>query len=36
VNDPVPAIAEGEATGKTAALFADIRAMLGVGIVNLI
>jgi hypothetical protein len=32
----VPAVGETEATGDTAALFADIRATLGVGVVNLI
>jgi hypothetical protein len=36
VHDPVPAIAEADATGETALLFADIRAVLGVGVVNLI
>ena len=35
-GDPVPAIAEGKATGETAALYADIRATLGVPVVNLI
>lgn len=35
-GDPVPAIGEAEASGDTAALFADIRATLGVGVVNLI
>ena len=34
--DPIPAIAEAEATGETAALFADLRATLGVPFVNLI
>lgn len=34
--DPVPAIAEADAIGDTAALFADIRATLGVPVVNLI
>lgn len=34
--DPVPAIAEAEATGEIAALYADIRATLGVPLVNLI
>lgn len=34
--DPVPAIAEADAVGDTAALFADIRATLGVPVVNLI
>ncbi len=36
MEDPVPAIAEAEAKGETAAIFADIRAVLGVGVVNLI
>lgn len=36
MEDPVPAIAEAEASGEMAALFADIRAVLGVGVVNLI
>lgn len=35
-GDPVPAIAEADATGETAALYADIRATLGVPLVNLI
>ena len=35
-DDPIPAIAEAEATGETAAIFADIRAAYGVGAVNLI
>lgn len=35
-GDPVAAIGEAEATGDVAALFADIRATLGVGVVNLI
>ena len=34
--DPIPAIAEVEATGETAALFQDIRQSLGVPVVNLI
>lgn len=34
--DPVPAIAEADATGETAAIFADIRAVYRVGAVNLI
>ena len=34
--DPIPAVAEAEATGETAAIFADIRAVYGVGVVNLI
>ena len=36
MEDPVPALAEAEATGEAAAIFADIRAVLGVGVVNLI
>jgi hypothetical protein len=36
MQDPVPAIAEADATGEVAAIFADIRAVLGVGVVNLI
>ncbi len=36
MNDPFPAIAESAATGETAALFADIRATVGVRIVNLV
>ena len=36
MSDPVSAIAEAEATGATAEIFADIRAVLGVGVVNLI
>jgi|APCry1669189241_1035207.scaffolds.fasta_scaffold10681_2 hypothetical protein len=35
-GDPIPAVAEAEATGETAAIFADIRAVYGVGVVNLI
>jgi hypothetical protein len=35
-GDPVPAISEAEATGAIADLYADIRATLGVPIVNLI
>lgn len=35
-GDPVPTITEAEATGETAALYADIRATLGVPVVNLI
>lgn len=35
-GDPVAAIGEAEASGDIAALFADIRATLGVGVVNLI
>ena len=34
--DPVPAITESDATGETAAIYADIRATLGIGVVNLI
>jgi hypothetical protein len=36
MSDPVPAITEAAATGETAALFADIRQVLGVDVVNLI
>jgi hypothetical protein len=36
VSDPFPAVAEAEATGETAALFADIRATVGVRVVNLV
>src|SRR5271169_6699761 len=36
VSDPVPAITEAAATGETAAIFADIRQVLGVHVVNLI
>jgi hypothetical protein len=36
VSDPFPAVAEAEATGETAALFADIRATIGVRVVNLV
>src|SRR3954464_6880418 len=36
MQDPVPAIAEADASGETAAIFTDIRAVLGVGVVNLI
>lgn len=35
-GDPVEAVAEAEATGETAAIFADIRAVFGVGVVNLV
>jgi hypothetical protein len=35
-GDPVPAIAEAAATGETATIFADLRATLGVNVVNLI
>ena len=34
--DPFPAIAEAAATGETAELFADIRATVGVRVVNLV
>jgi hypothetical protein len=34
--DPFPAVAEAAATGETAELFADIRAMVGVRVVNLV
>jgi hypothetical protein len=36
MSDPVPAIGEAAATGVTAAIFADIRQILGVDVVNLI
>jgi hypothetical protein len=36
VNERFPAIAEASATGETAALFADIRATVGVRVVNLV
>ncbi|HEY4167133.1 MAG TPA: hypothetical protein VGM96_10170 [Reyranella sp.] len=36
MTDPFPAIAEASATGETAALFADIRATVGVRVVNLV
>lgn len=36
MSDPVPAVTEAEATGETAAIFADIRAVYRVGVVNLI
>jgi hypothetical protein len=36
MSDPVPAIAEAAATGETAEIFADIRRVLGVEVVNLI
>ena len=36
MNDPFPAIAEASATGETADLFADIRATVGVRVVNLV
>ena len=35
-TDPVPAITEAEATGETAEIYADIKASLGIGVVNLI
>ncbi len=35
-GDPVPAITEAQASGETALIFADLRATLGVGVVNLI
>ena len=34
--EPIPAIAEGDATGEVAALYADLRATLGLPFVNLI
>jgi hypothetical protein len=36
MSDPVPAIAEASATGAVAEIFADIRRVLGVEVVNLI
>jgi len=36
VADPFPAVAEAAATGETAELFADIRATIGVRVVNLV
>jgi hypothetical protein len=36
MGDPVPATTEAAATGETAAIFADIRKVLGVDVVNLI
>jgi hypothetical protein len=36
MSDPVPAITEAEATGETAAIYADIRRVYGVSVVNLI
>jgi hypothetical protein len=36
VSDPIPSITEAAATGETAAIFADIRQVLGVDVVNLI
>jgi len=35
-SDPVPAVTEAAATGETAAIFADIRRVLGVEVVNLV
>ncbi len=34
--DPVPAVAEADAEGETAEIYADIRAALGIGVVNLV
>ncbi|MCW5733804.1 MAG: hypothetical protein KIS73_06750 [Enhydrobacter sp.] len=36
MNDPFPAVSEAAATGETAELFADIRATIGVRVVNLV
>ena len=36
MSDPVPAITEAKATGETAAIYADIRRVYGVGVVNLV
>ncbi len=36
MSDPVPAITEADAAGEVAEIFADIRHVLGVGVVNLI
>jgi len=36
VSDPFPAIAEASATGETADIFRDIRATVGVRVVNLV
>lgn len=36
MSDPFPAVAEASASGETAALFADIRATVGVRVVNLV
>src|SRR6185436_3814972 len=36
MSDRFPAVAEAAATGETAALFADIRATVGVRVVNLV
>jgi len=35
-GDPVPAVTEAAASSETARIFADLRATLGVGVVNLI
>ena len=36
MSDPVAAVTEAEASGETAEIFADIRAVYGVSVVNLI
>ena len=36
MSDPFPAVAEASALGETAELFADIRATVGVRVVNLV
>ena len=36
MSDPFPAVAESAATGQTAEIFADIRATVGVRVVNLV
>ena len=36
MTDPVAAVTEAEATGEIAAIFADIRAVYGVSVVNLV
>ncbi len=36
MSDPVPAVTEAEATGETAAIYADIRRVYGVSVVNLV
>jgi hypothetical protein len=36
MSDPVPAVTEAEATGETTAIYADIRRVYGVGVVNLV
>ena len=36
MSDPFPAVVEAAATGETADLFADIRATIGVRVVNLV